>query len=566
MIDMYGKEKDEMKHANKIPLMEPVKIDSIAHMIELCVRDAGDETAFMFKENSRSEVQSRTYREFSDDVLALEIGLAKVGIKKAHISVLSENRYEWINVFLSVLKSDSVLIPIDKELTFDSILYVAKHSDCRVLFFSKKFKKIIPDIMKEIPEIEYYIGFDEEEHDGNILSFKKIMELGKENIFEPPSYDKTMQDMKMIVYTSGTTGLAKGVMLSEHNLISMIYHSMRIATLYTKCLSVLPYHHTYEAVAGILVSIHNHACICINENMKAVLKNLNYYKPDYMFVVPAFVELFYKKIWANAKEGKKDKLLKIMIPVSNALLKVGIDLRCKLFKSIHDAFGGNFISIYTGGAPINPDLGDFFYSIGIPLTNGYGITECSPLISGNRANFNDWRTGGVVVPCLDIKFDDIQPSGDGEIVVKGDTVMIGYYKDKEKTDEVLKDGWFSTGDYGYMNKRGQLVISGRKKNLIVLSNGKNIFPEEIEDYIMKIPYVAETVVRSVKSQGDEIALMAEVFLNSDELPDLEGKTIEQILRADITAVCAELPKYKKIAEIKIRDTEFEKTSTRKIKR
>ena len=555
-----------MRKLKNYPLNDTVKIDSIAHMIDLCVKDAGEKTAFMYKTSRNDSVHTVTYKEFADDVLALEKGMAKMGIKKTHISILSENSYKWINVFISVLKSDSVFIPIDKELPFEDILYVASHSDCRVLFFSAKYKKYIPEIMEKIPEIEYYIGLDEEEDDGRILSYKKLVSLGREESEDILSYDKDYYKMKMIVYTSGTTGLAKGVMLSEHNLTSMIYNGLRVATVYSKCLSVLPYHHTYEAVAGILVSMHNHSCICINENMKAVVKNLNLYKPDYMFVVPAILELFHKKIWANAKEGKKDKLLKIMIPVSNFLLNLGIDVRKKLFSSIHNALGGNFKSIMTGGAPVNPDLGDFFYSIGIPVVNGYGITECSPLISGNREKFNDWRTGGMVVPCLDIKFDDIQESGDGEIVVKGDTVMLGYYKDEEKTKEVLKNGWFSTGDYGRMSDLGQLIITGRKKNLIVLTNGKNIFPEEIENYVLKVPYVAEAIVKSAKDKNGETALIAEVFLNSDEVKKLGIENVEKKLREDITSVCEPLPKYKKIAQIEIRDKEFEKTSTRKIKR
>lgn len=555
-----------MRKLKNYPLNDTVKIDSIAHMMDLCVKDAGDKTAFMYKTGRNDNVHSVTYKEFADDILALEKGMAKVGIKKTHISILSENSYKWINVFISVLKSDSVFVPIDKELPFEDVLYVASHSDCRVLFFSAKYKKYLSEIMEKIPAIEYYIGLDEEEHDGKILSYKKLIELGRHNPDTELNYEKDIKAMKMIVYTSGTTGLAKGVMLSEHNLISMIYNGLRVATVYSRCLSVLPYHHTYEAVAGILVSMHNHSCICINENMKAVVKNLSLYKPDYMFVVPAILELFHKRIWANAKEGKKDKLLKIMIPFSNFLLSLGIDVRKKLFSSIHNALGGNFKSIMTGGAPVNPDLGDFFYSIGIPVVNGYGITECSPLISGNREKFNDWRTGGMVVPCLGIKFDDIQPSGDGEIVVKGDTVMLGYYKDEEKTKEVLKDGWFSTGDYGRMSDIGQLIITGRKKNLIVLTNGKNIFPEEIENYVMKVPYVAEAIVKSAKDKNGETALIAEVFLNADEVKKLDCDDIEKKLRNDITSVCEPLPKYKKISQIEIRDTEFEKTSTRKIKR
>lgn len=555
-----------MRKLKNYPLNDTVKIDSIAHMIDLCVKDAGDKTAFMYKTGRNDNVHSITYKEFADDILALEKGMAKVGIKKTHISILSENSYKWINVFISVLKSDSVFVPIDKELPFEDVLYVASHSDCRVLFFSAKYKKYLPEIMEKIPAIEYYIGLDEEEHDGKILSYKKLIELGRQNPDTELNYEKDIKAMKMIVYTSGTTGLAKGVMLSEHNLISMIYNGLRVATVYSRCLSVLPYHHTYEAVAGILVSMHNHSCICINENMKSVVKNLSLYKPDYMFVVPAILELFHKRIWANAKESKKDKLLKIMIPVSNFLLSLGIDVRKKLFSSIHNALGGNFKSIMTGGAPVNPDLGDFFYSIGIPVVNGYGITECSPLISGNREKFNDWRTGGMVVPCLDIRFDDIQESGDGEIVVKGDTVMLGYYKDSEKTNEVLKDGWFSTGDYGRMSDIGQLIITGRKKNLIVLTNGKNIFPEEIENYVLKVPYIAEAIVKSAKDKNGETALIAEVFLNADEVKKLDCDDIEKKLRNDITSVCEPLPKYKKISQIEIRDTEFEKTSTRKIKR
>lgn len=555
-----------MRKLKNYPLNDTVKIDSIAHMIDLCVKDAGDKTAFMYKTGRNDNVHSVTYKEFADDILALEKGMAKAGIKKTHISILSENSYKWINVFISVLKSDSVFVPIDKELPFEDVLYVASHSDCRVLFFSAKYKKYLPEIMEKLPAIEYYIGLDEEEHDGKILSYKKLIELGRHNPDTELNYEKDIKAMKMIVYTSGTTGLAKGVMLSEHNLISMIYNGLRVATVYSRCLSVLPYHHTYEAVAGILVSMHNHSCICINENMKAVVKNLSLYKPDYMFVVPAILELFHKRIWANAKEGKKDKLLKIMIPFSNFLLSLGIDVRKKLFSSIHNALGGNFKSIMTGGAPVNPDLGDFFYSIGIPVVNGYGITECSPLISGNREKFNDWRTGGMVVPCLDIRFDDIQESGDGEIVVKGDTVMLGYYKDEEKTNEVLKDGWFSTGDYGRMSDIGQLIITGRKKNLIVLTNGKNIFPEEIENYVLKVPYIAEAIVKSAKDKNGETALIAEVFLNADEVKMLDCDDIEKKLRNDITSVCEPLPKYKKISQIEIRDTEFEKTSTRKIKR
>ena len=232
----------------------------------------------------------------------------------------------------------------------------------------------------------------------------------------------------------------------------------------------------------------------------------------------------------------------------------------------------------SGGAPIRPELGDFFDSIGINLVNGYGITECAPLVSANRDYFNDCATVGVKIPCNEIKFEDINEDGDGEICVKGETVMLGYYKNPELTAEVIQDGWFRTGDYGHMNEKEQLVITGRKKNLIVLDNGKNVFPEEIENYIMNIPYVAEVVVRGIKGEnGIETGLLAEVFLSEEKLDEIEieGKgvmgelpaaEVKKILNDDIFKACSDLPIYKQSARVVVRDKAFDKTTTNKIKR
>lgn len=340
-----------------------------------------------------------------------------------------------------------------------------------------------------------------------------------------------------------------------------------MAEIGTKCLSVLPYHHTYEAVAGILVALHKHACICINDSLKNVLKNLQLFKPDYIYLVPAFTEVFYKNIWNNAVKAGKDKTLKKVIPISNHLRTIGIDLRQKLFRSIHEAFGGNLKEIICGGAPIRPEVGKFFNDIGIALLNGYGITECSPLVSVNRMKFNDSSTVGVILPCCEVKLENINVEGDGEICVKGDIVMKGYYKDPKRTAKVLKNGWFNTEDYGSMNKKGQLVINGRKKNLIVLNNGKNVYPEEIENYLLSIPYIKEVIVKAKKNKsGQEVSLCAEVFLDQEKIEELELTNIKETLKQDIADVCQELPIFKKITEIEIRKDEFEKTTTNKIKR
>ena len=559
-----------MRAQKNYPINEVIKFDNIREMLDLAVENDPNHIAFMYKENK--EQKQKTYKEFQDDTFFLGTALSSIGMDKKHIAVIGENSYNWVTVYLTVLQSNGVIVPVDKELPTADIINVLKHSDSEVLFYAGKYEKDIKEIAEKCPEIKYFIGFNLEKSDNKFLSFNEFMAKGK-SLYDGGDksfVNSTPNDtraLKMLVYTSGTTGMAKGVMLSEQNLMGCVYFGLQVCTIYTKCLSVLPYHHTYEAVAGLLVSLHKRCTICINDSLKNVLKNLQYYKPDYIYLVPAFAEVFYKKIWANAKESKKDILLKIMIGLSNFLRFFGIDIRRKLFNSIHTSFGGNLKEIVCGGAPIRPEIGKFFESIGISLYNGYGITECSPLVSVNRFYFNDPSTVGIVLPCCNVKFENVTPEGDGEICVKGDIVMLGYYKNEELTKEVLKKGWFNTGDYGRMNDKRQLIITGRKKNLIVLANGKNVFPEELENYILGIPYIQEVVVRGIKDEkGIENALLAEVYLNSDKVKELNLGNLEETIKKDIAKITEELPVYKKISEVKIRDTEFPKTTTNKIKR
>jgi long-chain acyl-CoA synthetase len=548
------------------------KITSIKEMLDLSVKEAGDNIAFEYKdEQNQDNIIKVTYKEFVKDTEELGTGISNIGMADKHIAIIGENSYKWLTVYLTVLKSTGVFVPIDRELTCKEIINVLKHSDSEVLFYSQKYEKWIQEIKENVPNIKFFIGLDRKENNENILSYEMFKENGKKLLEKGSKIYTNLQDdvnnLKLLVYTSGTTGNPKGVMLTEHNLVSVVYYGLQVADIGQKCLSVLPYHHTYEAVAGILVALHKHSCICINDSLKNVLKNLQLYKPDYIYLVPAFTEIFYKNIWSNAGKTGKDKILRKMIPISNNLRKIGIDLRPKLFKSIHEAFGGNLKEIICGGAPIRPEIGKFFNDIGITLLNGYGITECSPLVSVNRMKFNDSSTVGVVLPCCDIKLENINEDGDGEICVKGDIVMKGYYKDQEKTDKVLNNGWFNTEDFGSINPKGQLVINGRKKNLIVLDNGKNVYPEEIENYVLSIPYVKEVIVKGKKNKnGQEISLIAEVFLDQEKVQEMDVNNIKEVLKKDISQVCEELPVFKKITDIEIRDEEFEKTTTNKIKR
>ena len=543
-------------------------VKTIKEMQEKAVAACPDRLNFRYREGKK--IVDVTFKEFYELTLHLGAAIHDLGSKDKHIACIGENSFNWLTVFYTVLKSDAVFVPIDKELPEKDIIYVLNHSDSEVLFYAKRYEKNIEEIKKQCPKLKTLVAFDNEENKDEILSYKKLIEKGKK-LYEEGKFKEEEHDtnvLKEIIYTSGTTGLAKGVMLTEHNLVSVVTGALEITTLEKVVLSVLPYHHTYESSCDILIGMHNHTTICINDSLKNVVPNLNEFKPGLMMIVPAFAELFYKKIWATAEKEGKAKLLRKLIKISNGLRKVHIDLRGVLFKSVRKAFGGNLKQLISGGAPLRSEIGDFFNDIGILMQNGYGITECSPLVSVNTPTLNDPTTVGVPVSCCEVKTINNTEEGIGEICVRGDIVMKGYYKDEEKTKEVLQDGWFNTGDYGMITDKGQVKIVGRKKNFFVLENGKNVYPEEIENYILAIPYVQETIVKAATNEygmnGNN--LVAEVYLNPEAVKEMGDIDIAKKLKDDINEKTKELPVYKRISDIIIRDKEFEKTTTNKIKR
>ena len=554
------------------PLNEVSKIDRIVDIITQAEAECPEKIAYKYK-NAKQEVVEVTYKAFGEDVRALGSALAELGIDKEHIAIVAENSYNWINVYLSVLCSRGVYLPVDKELPPEDMLYVLNNGDAKILFYSKRFEKLFQEKRSELANVQYFIGFDREEDEGEFLSFARLMEKGRKLLADGyTEYTSNMtssdpEAMKLLVYTSGTTGIAKGVMLSEKNLVCEVYHGLQVADILTVGLSVLPYHHTYEAVVGILVYLHRHAVTCINDSLAAILKNLKTYQPDFIYLVPAFLEMFYKKIRANMEEKGKWETFQKGAKISKLLLKLGIDVRRKLFKELHEVFGGNLRLMVVGAAPLRSEVINFFETVGITVCQGYGITECSPLVSVNRNNkYADPETVGMPLPCLEVRIDNPAEDGTGEICVKGKTVMLGYYKNEEETRRVMVDGWFHTGDLGKIDERGYLSITGRCKNLIVLDNGKNVYPEEIENYIMLLPYVAEVIVKGVKDENEKTVLLAEVFLNKDKVKEMEKAPDEAQLLTDIRVQTSALPMYKQVTKIKIRETEFEKTTTKKIRR
>lgn len=560
-----------MLHTNPNAQYYSVKhLDTVKELLNYALEEAPDRIAYRYFVGS--EVKSASYREFYERVRALGTALDDLGQLSSHVAMIGASSYDYVTVYLTMLAGDGVFVPIDKELPEEDLINVLFDSDTTMVFCDDKYEEILTRHRAQIPKVTHIVNLSRESDEGDLLSFSRLLARGYELAEKDPdrffSHVRNPEEMALLVYTSGTTGLAKGVMLSEKNLMSCVCYGLEVSTVYDTGLSVLPYHHTYEAVAGLLVAIHHHSTICINDQLRHVLKNLQLFKPDYVYVVPAFVEMFYKKIWSNAKAGGKEFFLKAAITSSNALRKIGIDKRATLFKSIHEAFGGNLKKIVCGGAPLRAELGDFFDSIGISLINGYGITECSPLVSANQDVFNDCTTVGFPLRCIEVTIQDPDEDGNGEICIRGDTVMLGYYHKPELTHEVLdEDGTFHTGDYGRLNERGQLLITGRKKNLIVLDNGKNIFPEEIENYLSAIPYIQEVLVYGIKNdRGEEVALGAEIYLSEDKVKELKINDPEASLKKDIAKVCKSLPAYKKITRIHIRPVPFEKTTTNKIRR
>ena len=544
--------------AKKKKELEPIKpFSSIREMLMMAVNEDGEKIAYKFK-NPDGTVREVTYIEFYQTVEALGASLTEMGLGSSHIAIVSENRYDWIVAYLTVLQSAGVFVPIDRQLTTKEKLHLLTDSESEAVFFSKQYLTWFVENKASMPNIKAFICFDIDKDTDGIISYKRLIAEGAK--LDKTAYDSLKSnenELKMLVYTSGTTGIAKGVMLSEHNLVSGVYYGLQVSRIYDTALSILPYHHTYESVCDILVNIHSHATLCINSVMRELVSDMQLYHPTNIYIVPAIAEFIYFLIMKNLKEKGKLKTFKKGVKISKAALRLGIDIRPKLFAELHNLFGGKLRKIVCGGAPIRPEMGEFFNDIGIPMTGGYGITECSPLVSVNDESSNDFNTAGHRLACLQWRIDEPNVEGIGEIAVKGDVVMLGYYKMPDKTAEAIRDGWFFTGDYGYITPDDQICITGRKKNIIVLSNGKNIYPEEIENLIMNIDCISEVVVRGLKnSKGDEHALEAEVYFNEEKN--------ESEVKALISEALAELPNYKKITKVVIRKEPFPKTTSNKI--
>jgi len=550
------------------------KVACFKDLIAIC-SERGEKAAFTYP--IKKEFKTLSYGDFAKKVTAIAAGLTKLGLNGKRIAVIGETSPEWVASYFATIVSGGVIVPMDKELAIEEIEGFLAGVEAEAIFYSGSFNEKIKNAIENHPSLCTFIPFNPaaEEENEKLLPIDSLIALGEAEIEQGYTLpDRNSKDLAVMLFTSGTTGTSKCVMLCENNIIATSNAACESVNFsdQDRTLSVLPLHHTYEMtimVASLTYGIH----VGINDSLRNLMRNINEIKPTALVLVPLFVNTIYKRIWDSAKKKGKDKLLRRMIPLSNAMKKMGIDMRRKLFKSVLEAFGGELCKIICGGAPLNPEMVKNFYSFGIQICEGYGITECSPLISVSPYFKQKRGSVGPAVPCCEARIADAAPGDkgydEGEIQVKGENVMLGYYNnDEANAGAFTEDGWYRTGDVGYMDEEGYIYITGRLKSVIVLENGKNVFPEEIEEYLEEIEEIAECVVVGRKGEdGETVNLTAVVYPNRELFP--EGTADEEIhkaIYAKIQALNKKIASFKKIKDLELRTEEFEKTTSRKIKR
>lgn len=573
-LDFWG------EYMKPTTLYDVKNVGNLKEMLNQSAALYGEKSAFLLNKKN-GEFDSISYSQFKEDVDAFGTALLSLGLKNKCIAVIGENRYEWCVTYLATICGTGIIVPIDRELPETEIENILNRCNADAIIYSSKNKERMEKLSKTILSVQYYINMDAEFDDGFSLSYSQLLKKGREMVaHENKDFIEAEIDnnsLASLLFTSGTTGLAKGVMLSHKNICSnMVAVRSTVLVESNDCsLSILPLHHTYECTIGFLVFIYSGGTISFNEGLKYIAKNLKEVKPTMLVVVPLILENLYKKIWTQAGKKKFGKLKLRLALLLTTILNCffHIDIRKKVFKQIHDSVGGRLRLIITGAAAIDPAISKGFRRMGIRVLQGYGLTECAPLVAGNSDFVCKDDSVGKALPGVDIKINLPDENGIGEIVTKGENVMLGYYKDAVSTAKSIIDGWFHTGDLGKIDKSGYVYITGRIKNIIIIKNGKNVYPEELEASINRNPYVQESIV-----SGDLDATTGETHIHAHILPNLEyikekfrGVTpskeeLSNLFNDVIKSVNKDLPLYRRIRKFTLRENEFIKTTTKKIKR
>lgn len=555
------------------PLYETTVFENFRIMSENVAKRVPDNTAFAYREKpTDEEVVKVTFSEVRDAVRDYGTALIELGCREARCAIVGATTIGWIYTYFAVMSIGGVTVPIDKELGVEDISGIIKKAKCTYVFYGGETDEKVKELKEACGDGITWICMNGEPagddatrcalttHGGELFS------AGDNGYYD---YEIDEDALASIVFTSGTTGKGKGVMLSQRNIVSDMTQGMYLFQITYKTMCTLPLHHTYGSTVNLVGHFAQGAEVYISSGLKYFLKEMKEQQPTHLVLVPLFVETIYKKIWATAEKNGQAKLLRRIMKISNGMRRVHIDVRKKMFKTILDMLGGKVTMIICGGAALNQDIIDTFEAIGITILNGYGITECAPLISCNR---NKWqKSGSVGIPIIgeEVKIADPDENGEGEICVKGPNVMLGYYEDPEATAAVFdEEGYFHTGDYGKLDDEGWIFITGRLKNLIIFSNGKNVYPEEIENKIQGIYGVSEVVVYAGTSKKDPSreVIVAEIYPDSEALA-LRGITDSQeYFKQKVAEVNKTMVSYKTVGHVKIRTTEFQKNTSRKITR
>lgn len=557
------------------PLYETTVFEDFRIMTENVAKKYPDRIALSYKNNPKdTHTVKVTYAQVRDYIRDMGTELISLSCRDKHIALIGESSFNWVCSYFCLMSIGSVVVPIDKDLTKDEITGILNTAECEFIFYSPHIEAKIEELRDNVPTLKTLICMG----DGNTeraLKLSDIVAKGGERFANGDNsyydYEIDTERLATIVFTSGTTGKGKGVMLSQKNIVTDMTQGMYLFNITPKTLNVLPPHHTFGSTVNFVGHFAQGSEIYISSGLKHIANEMKEQQPSHLVLVPLFVETLYKKIWAGAEKSGKAQTLRTMMKISNSLRKFGIDLRRVFFKSVLASFGGKLEMIICGGAALNQDIISTFDSLGITILNGYGITECSPLISCNRNKYQ--KKGSVGTPIIGelVKIKDPDENGEGEICVKGPNVMLGYYKDPEATARVFdEDGFFRTGDYGKLDEEGWIYITGRLKNIIILSNGKNVYPEEVENEISRIFGVSESVVYAGESEInkniDKEVIVAEIFPDYEALKVRGIEDVKAYFDDEIKKVNNRMTSYKAVKMVKIREDEFQKNTSRKILR
>ena len=560
------------------PIHEFMKFTDLRDMLEKSEKLYGDRPAYVFKTEEEGKFREITHKEFRDDVKALGTKLVNMGLKDKRVAVISENRYEWGIVYLAVVNGTGIIVPLDKSLPENEIESLMIRSEVEAIVYSEKYNDVMNKIRKEnTTKVKYFISMDLEKEEDDVYSESELIKQGKELLeagnreFLDAKIDA--EKMSIMLFTSGTTAMSKAVMLSHKNICANLMDITSVLRIYDtdRFLSFLPLHHTFECTTGFLYPLSRGSSIAFCEGIRHIADNLKEYKASVMVSVPILFEAMYKKVMKTIEKKGKLKTVQKGIKISQFLLKFGIDIRKKLFKEIHDTLGGNIRVFVAGGAALDPETEKGFNELGFTLYQGYGLTESSPVISVEDDKYQRLGSIGKAFPSLDVKIDDPNEEGIGELLVKGPSVMLGYYNNEEATKETItEDGWLHTGDLAKIDKDDFIFISGRKKFVIVLKNGKNIYPEEIEALINKIEGIKESFVYGKPEEDGDYKICAKIVYDEELVEEIYGtKDPEQLkekIWQEVKKMNKSMPAYKYVREISVTNKELIKTTTQKVKR